>query len=446
VAEPILVVDFGTCFSSAAVLSGSDVQLIREPTTGSFSWPSAVYVSEAGLLVGTPAVHRRNRDPASYRSELKRYLGQDDDIMLGHGSYPPWQLVTVVLESLKAEAERTVGVRVTRAVLTVPASYGRADQRRALMIAAAEATGLRTVELLAEPVAAVFAPVIGQQPEEGEVILVYDFGGGTFDTALVRIGAADHEVLGSAALDDCGGLDLDAMLVSRLTADAGEWLEPALRSMASTGGENASLRLKVTFGDVARHLKHQLSDTTEAEEFVLPDSPSARLSRDELALLVAPLLDRTVECCRELLQRLDVPMQEVSAVITVGGSTRMPAVTDALERAFGRPLRRAEDPDLAVVRGAAEWACSNAVRKVPALPRMQGRALLRWMVPPGCLLRWMVQPGASYQEGAPLARVRLNDGTIWDLCASRAGRIEQAFAGAGDEVSDGQWLAIADER
>jgi len=446
VAEPILVVDFGTCYSAAAVVSGGGVQLIREPTTGSFSWPSAVYAADGRLLVGSPAVQRRNRDPAGYRSELKRYLGQDEGILLGGRSYLAHELVTAVLSALKTEAEATAGIRIDRTVLTVPASYRRADQRRALMISAAEAAGLRTVELLPEPVAAVFAPVMGPRPVVGELMLVYDFGGGTFDTALVRIGAGQHEVLGSAALDDCGGLDLDAILASSLTADAGEWLKSAIGTSGTPGSESTSLRLKVTIGDIARSLKHQLSDTTEAAEFILPGSPPVRLSRAELAVLVAPLIDRTMECCHELLKRLNIATTDISAVVTVGGSTRMPAVTDLIERTFGRPLRRADDPDLAVVQGAAQWASSNAVRMIPSLPRTQGMVLLRWTIPHGRLLRWLVPPGAPYQEGTSLARVRFDDGTIWDLCASRPGCVEQVFAETGDEVGKDQWLAVAREQ
>jgi len=317
VAEPILVVDFGTCFSSAAVVSGGAVQLIREPASGSFSWPSAVYADEGRLLVGSLAASRRNRDPARWRSELKRYLGQDDAIILGDRSYLPLQLVTAILTALKTEADRAAGVSTARAVLSVPASYRRADQRRTLMITAAEAAGLSPVELLSEPVAAVFAPVIGPQPKAGELILVYDFGGGTFDTALVRIGDADHAVLGSDALDDCGGVDLDAILASRLAADADRWLPSALSAIGGQGIQDTSLRLNVTFGEVAHSLKHQLSDTTEAEELVLPGAPSAHLSRMELTLLTTPLLDRTVECCRSLLERLEASISEVSAVLTV---------------------------------------------------------------------------------------------------------------------------------
>ena len=124
----------------------------------------------------------------------------------------------------------------------------------------------------------------------------------------------------------------------------------------------------------------------------------------------------------------------------------MPAVADLVGHAFGRPVRRADDPDLAVVQGAAQWARSHAVRKVPALPRSDGATLLRWMIPPGRLLRWLVPLGTSYEEGAPLARVRLDDGTIWDLCASRPGRVEQVLAETGDVVSKDRWLAVAHEQ
>jgi len=447
VAEPILIVDFGTCFSSAAVISGAGVQLVMEPATGSYAWPSSVYLDDGRLLVGTPAESRKNRDPARYRSEIKRYLGQNADIVLGQRSYRPAELVTAILAALKAEAQKLAAGPISRAVLTVPASYGHADQRRALMISAAGATGLSRVELLSEPAAAVFAPVIGPPLRADDLMLVYDFGGGTFDTAVVRISSGTaHEVLGSAALDDCGGLDLDALLVSRLTPSTATWLAPALSTGAPAGTADTALRVKVTLGDVARHLKHQLSVIHEAEEFVLPNAPSARLSRAELATLAAPLLDRTVECCRDLLQRLGVEARDISGAVTVGGSTRMPAVAGALSAAFGFPLRRADDPDLAVVRGAAQWACSNAVRAIAPRPRDPDSVMLRWMIPSAELLRWLVPPGTPYQAGAPLARVRYDDGTLWDLCAARPGRLTELFAGPGQRVNWAVWLAATHER
>jgi molecular chaperone DnaK len=233
-------------------------------------------------------------------------------------------------------------------------------------------------------------------------------------------------------------------LVARLTKEARQW--PTLLSSSPQAADaSVSLRLKAAFGGAARSLKHQLSETTQAEEFVLPNLPPARLSRAELVLLASPLLDRTVLCCHDLLEQLKVPVAEITAIVMVGGSTRIPAVAETLQRAFGLNPLRADDPDMAVVRGAAHWVMSNAVRSLPPLPCSPNSTLLRWTVPSARLLRWMIPIGAEYQKGTPLARVRYVDGTIWDLCASRPGRLEQVFANPGDQLSSVGWLAIAHE-
>lgn len=442
-AEPTLIVDFGTCFSSAATVTGRDIHLVAEPASGSFAWSSAVFLDGGRLLVGALADSRKRRDPAAYRTEFKRDLGQVEDIPLGARSYAAQELVTAVLMGLKSEAERTTSTAITRGVVTVPASYTFADRRRALMIAAAEAIGLRTVELLAEPVAAVFAPMLGSPLRSGELVLVYDFGGGTFDTAVVRIGEQTHEILGNDALDDCGGRDLDALLASRLRAEADEWLTSWLAASAPEQKSATALRVRMALGDVARDMKHQLSGTMEAEEFLIPTAPASRLSRPELAALATPLVRRTVNCCRDLMKRLDVSTTDISAVLLVGGTTRMPIVAEILDRELGRPLRQTEDPDLAVVRGAAYWARSNAVRQIPPLPHPPGTALLSWKVPHGRLLRWLIPVGARYAAGTPLARVRLDDGTLWDLTAGTAGQLHQVLAAAGSEYDSDECLAIA---
>jgi molecular chaperone DnaK len=441
--EPSLVVDFGTCFSSAATVTGQDVHLVNEPASGSLAWSSAVFLDGEKLLVGTLAENRKRRDPAAYRTEFKRDLGQAEGIVLGDRSFAPQELVTAVLMALKREAERIAGSTITRGVITVPASYTFADQRRALMIAAAEAAGLRTVELLAEPVAAVFAPVLGTPLRPGELVLVYDFGGGTFDTALVRIGEPAHEILGNAALDDCGGRDVDALLAAQLEAEADQWLTSLLGAPTPAEEKAAALRLHMALGDVARNMKHQLSETTEAEDFLIPTAPASRLSRAELAALATPMVRRTVNCCRDLIRRLDVSTADISAVLLVGGTTRMPIVAEILGREIGRPLRQTDDPDLAVVRGAAQWAMSNAVRQIPPLPHAPGTALLSWEAPHGRLLRWLVPIGAPYEAGTPLVRVRLDDGSLWDLAASVAGRLDQVLAAPGSEYDPGQCLAVA---
>src|SRR5450755_2357165 len=136
-AEQVLAVDFGTCFSSAAVVTaGGDVRLVPEPVSSSYAWPSTVFDDGTELLVGGQAEGRKRQDPTAYRAEFKRDLGQEDPIDLGGRSYLPQDLIGAILAKLKAAAEQLTGDQVSRAVLTVPASYERGDARRGLMISA----------------------------------------------------------------------------------------------------------------------------------------------------------------------------------------------------------------------------------------------------------------------------------------------------------------------
>jgi molecular chaperone DnaK len=441
VPEPVLAIDFGTSFSSAAVVTpDGDVRLVPESVESSYAWPSAVFDDGGELLVGIQAERRKRQDPSAYRAEFKRDLGQDEPIVLSGHSYLPQELVSAVVAKLRTAAEKLTGNQLSRAVLTVPASYKRADPRRPIMIEAAQATGLRTVELLAEPVAAVFAPVLGAALQPGQLVLVYDFGGGTFDTALVQIGEQEHEILDSEALEDCGGSDLDALLVARMTQEAEPWLDEAL-DRAAGGRQVAQLRFRVAVGDLARGMKHQLSDTTRAEQFVMDNAPSSRLSRAELEALAAPMLRETVDCCRKLLRRQGKTTADLSAVLLVGGTSRMPIVASTVAADLGAPVRQTEDPDLAVVRGAAWWARAHGFRAIAPMPHRPGTALLRWPVAPAQLLRWLVEPGQAYPAGAPLARVRLEDGTVWDLTADQAGRFVQPLAAPGEQIGSSDWIA-----
>ena len=181
-------------------------------------------------MAGSPAVQRRNRDPAGFRSELQalpRAAGHSSrrSGLPGAGNWSPRSSARS-----KTRPRRPPEPVAGRAVLTVPASYGRADQRRRLLISAAEATGLRTVELLPEPGGGRVRARDGAAAESRRSSSSsMTSAAGPLDTALVRIGDGQHEVLGSAALDDCGGLDLDAVLTSSLTANTGGWLQTAFR-------------------------------------------------------------------------------------------------------------------------------------------------------------------------------------------------------------------------
>ncbi|MEV7230491.1 MULTISPECIES: Hsp70 family protein [Polymorphospora] len=452
--KPVLIIDIGTTSSSAVVVRGDSVSLVPEPVTGLRSWPSAVYWDGAQMLVGSPAEQRKRSDPTAYATEFKRGLAADTPTVLGHRRFRPIEQVAAVLVALRTEAERLHGGRIERAVITVPATYAPtpldptaaapADTRRAQMVAAGEAAGFETVELLPEPVAAAFAPVAGPPLGNGDLVLVYDLGGGTFDTALVRIDERRHEVLGHAAIDD-GGRDIDALLAAQIHSDGQQWLAPLLRAAAASPSAPATLRLGMAVTDFAQRIKHRLSDTATVEDYLLPDVPAYRLSRTELATLAAPLLSRTTQCCAAMLDHLNVAAHQVDAVLLVGGGSRMPAVTETVRRAFGRPIRTADDPELATVLGAARWLARSGPRTLPAWSSPERIAPLSFGIPGGStrLLRWLVRPGEVYSAGTRLARTRLPSGAIWDLTAANPGTLERLLIQPGTDVTSQDWLALA---
>jgi molecular chaperone DnaK (HSP70) len=441
---PVLVVDFGTTSSAAIVVAGEEAWPVPEPVTGAATWPSAVFWDGQQMLVGTLAERRKRSEPESFAAEFKRGLAADSSVVLGRRRFRPVEQVVALLAALRAEAERLHGGPIARALITVPASYGLGDPRRARMIAAAEAAGLDTVELLPEPVAAAFAPVAGPPFVPGDLLLVYDLGGGTFDTALLRIGERWHEVLGHAALDDCGGRDIDALLAGRIHTEGHAWLAPLLSSAAASP-DPATLRLGMAVTDFAQRLKHQLSDAPAVEDFFLPNAPAYRLTRADLSALAAPLLGRTVTCCTDLLARAGVSPHQVAAILTVGGGARMPAVGEVLQQALRLPLRTVEEPDLATVRGAARWLPRSGPRRVTAATSPEPSVPLSFAIPGGTahLLRWLVAPGQAYVAGVPLARVRLPNGALWDLTARVAGTLDRLLAAPGSEVATHEWLALA---
>ncbi|MFC5664503.1 Hsp70 family protein [Kitasatospora misakiensis] len=438
-AEPVLVVDFGTSSSAAAVVLDRGERLVKEPSSGLLSWPSAVCAEGDRLLVGSAAEHRKRAEPSCYRAEFKRDLGERAPVPLGERTYPVSALVAAVLAEFRSQGQVMIGRGIERLVVTVPASYGPVDPRREAMLAAGAAAGFRSVELLAEPVAAAHATVAGQPFAPGATVLVYDFGGGTFDTALVRIGAdgASHTVLGHAALDDCGGRDIDGLLAGRIRERGRDWLEPLL----GAGGAGA-LRAHLELGDFVRRIKHQLTESALVEDYLTPLGPASRVARDELEALIGPLLDRTVACCRQLLADCGVRPRAVDSVLLVGGTTRVPAVRALLADRLGRPLRLVEDPDLAVVHGAAAWAARSADRRLSPLRLPAHTRPLAWgfPAPTAEVVGWAVPAATAYPAGAALGSLRLPDGSLWELTADEPGTMVRQLVAPGTAVGPGEWL------
>ena len=353
-----LAVDFGTCYSSAARWVDGRAVAVKEPLEHRFSVPSSVLLAGSGeLLVGFAAERRKVARPAHYAEEFKREVGRPAPLPLGDREVAVEELIAAVVGLLKREAEQVAG-ELPRGVLTVPASYE--GHKREVMERAAAAAGFASAELLEEPVAASLARPAREKDEE--LLLVYDLGGGTFDAALVRLAGDEHQVLGFDGLGEVGGSNFDRAVESDLTEVAGDELADALAGLAADPGSKeylAAKRMELAAREFCEQIKRDLSTAQDVENALLLPGGAVidyRLSRDRLARLIEEDLARTVRCCAELVERSEPDWDDVDAILLVGGSCRLPFVSEHLEREFGRPIQRVEDPELAVCLGAAAWA------------------------------------------------------------------------------------------
>jgi molecular chaperone DnaK (HSP70) len=433
--QPILSIDFGTSYSAAyLILPGGTPVPVREPFNDKAVWPSAVLATGGDALqVGWRALDGwRDAEEGTFCAEFKRDLGMDKPIPLGNRDRRPSELMRVMFAEIVTAARNQLttmpgaarGARLGRTVLTIPVHYshrGKDGRKlRELMLATAEGLGLGPVELLYEPVAATWSARSQLDGGLSPLVLVYDFGGGTFDAALVQMGADHRPDMDSEIV---GGKDIDAALAK------------VLRSRMS-GGPTGSYRADVLCHVEAERLKRQLSAAVSAS----PQIPGlAEVTTTELEDLAREHVGRTVACCRRLLQNSGKKPSDLSAILLVGGASRMPLVKtmlrDGLPGAEQVRFVTPADPgaDLAVAFGAAVWAAAdvNAIRDISPMRRGAGGSVLRWDLggldyagrEKPRLMRWHQEPGHQYGPDAPLARIRVRGGALWDLLARDRGTL-----------------------
>jgi parallel beta-helix repeat protein len=364
-----LGIDFGTSNSSAARLVGGHPHAVREPISQQPFFPSCVLLVPpngatevaARLLTGVGAERRMRIFPDRFRAELKRNLGEPWPLLLGGEEVAVVDAIGAVMRALKTEADRMSGGPFSSAMLSVPVAFGA--ERVGLIEAAARSAGFEDVKTCLEPEAAAryHLHVVDDEAgaDTGELLLVYDFGGGTFDVSLVRKQGAEFAILASAGIEDCGGRDLDQELYAAIAERVSPQLRERLtQSVAVTGdldeGEaQARLRLRLTALERCRRVKHELS-VSDWSETDLGDPPEiVRVDRAEFEKLVAPHLERTLDCCAALVRGQSADWKDVSRVLMVGGTTRIPYIARMLRERFERPVFSVEDPELAVAFGAS---------------------------------------------------------------------------------------------
>ncbi|WP_328461761.1 Hsp70 family protein [Actinoplanes sp. NBC_00393] len=353
-----LGIDFGTS-NTVAVARWPDGRARPILVDGSPLLPSAVYADASGnLLVGRDAVHSARLDPARFEPNPKRRI-DDGLVLLGEREFEAVELITAVLARVTEEWHRAVGPYRPQTTLTCPASWGAT--RRTLLAEAAARAGLEGARLVAEPVAAAtyFAEILGRDVPIGSVVMVHDFGAGTFDASVVARTAEGFEVLAVDGRDDLGGLDVDAAIVEYLRTD--DWrrlMEP---------GTVEERRARRQLWDDVRIAKERLSRAQSAD-FVVPLlDTEAHLTRDELETLARPVLEQTVRVTKNLLRWADLPEGRLAGVFLVGGASRIPLVATLLHRELGDPPVVIEQPELVVAEGSI-LAGAALLSSEPAAP------------------------------------------------------------------------------
>src|SRR5262245_7080244 len=334
--ETRLGIALGTTHTVAALV-GADGRSQPLLFDASFLLPSAVFAETDGrLLVGKDAERSARLDPTRFEPNPKRRI-DDGSLLLGGRDYPVADLFSAVLRRAGDEAARVAGIMPARSVLTYPAHW--AANRQAVLADAAGRAGLPQVTLVPEPIAAAvyFTTVLGRNVPPGAVLLVYDFGGGTFDTtALRRRPDGGWEVLVSDGLDDVGGVDLDAAIVEHIAATLGERDAEKWHALASPVDDVSRRRHRMLWDDV-RAAKEQLSRSSSAAVHVPVFDTDVYLTREEFERVARPYIERTVDLTTTTLQRAGVRANQVAGLFLVGGSSRIPLVSTLLHHRLGVP-------------------------------------------------------------------------------------------------------------
>ena len=391
-----LGVDLGTTYTAAAVARGGAADPLPLGADAA-AFPSVVFVREDGeVLVGDAAERRAGTEPTRVAREFKRRLGDPVPMLVGGAARPVQDLMADVLRDVVRRATEQEGAAPAVVVLTHPANW--ASFKLDLLREAAQHAGLdpTRVELLAEPEAAAVAYTRLRPVEVGELIAVYDFGGGTFDAAVVRRTASGFELVGTPeGLERLGGIDIDQAVLAHVDQSLAGLVSGADRSDPQTLPAQARLRLD------CRRAKEALSvdaDTTVA--VALPGvHTEVRVTRPEIESMVRPRIAETVRALERTVASSGSSMDAISRVLLVGGTSRMPLVGEMVREATGRPVVVDVHPKLAVALGAAlvgagelgetgtasaenaeAWRPPTRVAPPPAAPAPRARTRPRWIL------------------------------------------------------------------
>ncbi|WP_102263644.1 molecular chaperone DnaK [Mesobacillus jeotgali] len=343
----IIGIDLGTTNSCVAVLEGGEPKVIPNPE-GNRTTPSVIAFKNGERQVGEVAKRQAITNPNTIIS-IKRHMGTDHKVEAEGKEYSPQELSAVILQYLKSYAEDYLGEPVTKAVITVPAYFN--DAERQATKDAGRIAGLEVERIINEPTAAALAYGLDKMDED-QTILVYDLGGGTFDVSILELGDGVFEVKSTAGDNRLGGDDFDQVIIDYLVEQFKKE-----NGIDLSKDKMALQRLK----DAAEKAKKDLSGVTSTQislPFITageagPLHLEVNLTRAKFEELSADLVERTMGPTRQALKDAGLSPSELDKVILVGGSTRIPAVQEAIKKETGKDPHRGVNPDEVVAMGAA---------------------------------------------------------------------------------------------
>lgn len=344
----IIGIDLGTTNSCVAVMEGGQPTVIAN-SEGARTTPSVVAFKGEERLVGQVAKRQAVINPDHTVISIKREMGTDFKVKIDDKQYSPQEISAMILAKLKSDAESYLGAPVTQAVITVPAYFN--DSQRQATKDAGKIAGLEVLRIINEPTAAALAYGLDKAEKANQKILVYDLGGGTFDVSILEIGDGVFEVLATAGDTRLGGDDFDNRIMDLLIADF-----KANTGIDLSGDNSARQRLK----EAAEKAKIELSTLTQTNislPFITSDSTGPKhleysLTRAKFESLISDLIDKTIVCTKKALDDAKLSKNDISKVILVGGSTRVPAVCEALKKEISIEPFKGINPDECVAVGA----------------------------------------------------------------------------------------------
>lgn len=344
----IIGIDLGTTNSCVAVMEGGEPTVIPNPE-GARTTPSVVAFTKTNeRLIGQVAKRQAVANPDRTIISIKRDMGTDRKVEIDGKSYSPQEISAMILQKLKADAESYLGETVSQAVITVPAYFS--DSQRQATKDAGKIAGLEVLRIINEPTAAALA--YGMDKEKGQKIMVYDLGGGTFDVSILDIADGVFEVLSTNGNTRLGGDDFDEKIMNWLADEFKKDNGIDLRN-----DKSAMQRLK----EAAEKAKIELSGVTTSNinlPFITADATGPKhldmtLTRAKFDELTADLVEATIDPVKKALADAGLNVNQIDKVLLVGGSTRIPAVQEAIKKYMGQEPHKGINPDECVAMGAA---------------------------------------------------------------------------------------------